>query len=449
MRARVYLFLFAASLLACSSVAANPDTSESVKSIEITSSWGGLGGLSKTDLVVRNEKGRYYSGRKQIDASLVLALVHALDEPPLSEPQLANLGITQSWLEEKATPSALGHTPYSATTNQKDLYLKTFTDPSAIEKIVPRLFQFIRTDDYPFTHVNVIFHDDRVLEFESGAWYEFMLPWNVTRGGDTTKTYNANISRALAALMPPRATNRSRIAGAGLESELADAVMENIKTQWKILGVENRAGDVLALLRNQYVVEGADINDYHNNYYGREWVKGQLRETNFHVTLRKLSFPTDFSEEAILAFGDGKVRGVDEFLRQIGSYEQLVNSVPWLAQYREQNPSVLLQLIFVHDQSFGDKAMSVFASDMKLIGKPELIDQVRLEQDRVALIDGGYGGFWLVLPDKTMILWRYSARAGLLKWFGGGLPTRKCSDYNHVTGGCVGAVISPDGTLKD
>ena len=207
--------------------------------------------------------------------------------------------------------------------------------------------------------------------------YQFLLPWKVVRGTETTTTYNADISRALAALMPWKATNRARLNGEGLDRDLADAVSQKIKNQWNLLGVEDKASDALSLLRSQYIVEAADINKYHNVDFGKAWKKGAPQEANLQVTLRKSSFPSNFSELAILLYEDGKVHGTDLFLAKIGEYEALVESVPWLTRYRKENPKVLFQLTFVHDRSFGDKAMSVFEADMKAIGKSDLADEVR------------------------------------------------------------------------
>jgi hypothetical protein len=440
--------LFALLLVVCVSAFASVTTSRVLK-IEINSGWGGLGKPESTRLIIDNDQGTYRLGDKRVDAALVQALISALNEPSIAEPQLDNLGITPEWLKEKAIPSAIKNAPNfaNAAPNQKDLFVSSFSDPAVIEKVVPDIFHFVRTDDYPSAQVLVTFDDGSTLSAETHAWYEFMLPWKVPRDGNTSETFNADISRAVAALMPQKATNRYRIAGQGLDDEVADAVMEHIKAQWKLLGVENLANDTIALLRTEYVVDRADINSYHNVDYGLEWKAGQPREVNLDVTLRKQSFSENFSVEAILLYDNGKVYGVDAFFRRIGDYQELVNSVPWLTRFRQEYPQFPIQLTFVHDRSFSGKAMSVFVADMRIIGKQELADEVRSVQDHVALVQAGFGGYWLVLPDKTMILWRYSARAGLLKWTSTGVTTTRCSDYNGVSGGCVGAVVSPEGTL--
>ncbi len=79
-------------------------------------------------------------------------------------------------------------------------------------------------------------------------------------------------------------------------------------------------------------------------------------------------------------------------MQRVGDYADLVNSVCWLTDLREQNSKIRFQLIFVHDRSLGQKAMALFSADMATIGKEGLAEQVRAVQDRVALLAVGFGG---------------------------------------------------------
>jgi hypothetical protein len=92
--------------------------------------------------------------------------------------------------------------------------------------------------------------------------------------------------------------------------------------------------------------------------------------------------------------------------------------------------------------------MQNFASDMALLGKSSLAREVDSVQDRAALILLDYGSDWIALPDKRMILWRHYLPATFLKWRPSDFDIHRCADYNANGGGCVGAVISPDGTLQ-
>lgn len=51
---------------------------------------------------------------------------------------------------------------------------------------------------------------------------------------------------------------------------------------------------------------------------------------------------------------------------------------------------------------------------MGALGKRDLADEVRPVQEKVALLNIGYGARWLILPDVRVIPWRYAGDRGLL-----------------------------------
>jgi hypothetical protein len=70
-----------------------------------------------------------------------------------------------------------------------------------------------------------------------------MLPWTI-HGSENAETYNADISRAIAALLPSRSVNKERLAGVDFGSHLADSVMQRIESQWKEIGAERTTPEV-------------------------------------------------------------------------------------------------------------------------------------------------------------------------------------------------------------
>jgi hypothetical protein len=111
------------------------------------------------------------------------------------------------------------------------------------------------------------------------------------------------------------------------------------------------------------------------------------------------------------------------------------------------HPKVNVELRFVKDRSFSEKAMRVFADDMRHLGKESLVKDVAAVQKGTSLLLIGrtyYQGYWLVLPDKRMVLWRFIGDDSLLKWKSEKFNRKDCSDSQKE---CVGAVISPDGAL--
>jgi hypothetical protein len=432
------------------SLAALSADSPNIQQIEIKSRWGGLGVAPTTELVIRNEKGRYRLGSKQIDSALVEALSSALNEPQLAKPDIGNLGVTKAWLEEKVTSIPDKSSWWKlkeGTAKQKALFRNSFIDPAFIGTILPSLFNFSRTDDYPDVEVTVSRGDGSTVTASSHSQYLFMLPWRVSSNGNTFSTFNSNVSRAVAALMPRKSTNKERISGDGFDVELAEATMKNIERDWNLLGVEDKAANALAILRTEYTVRSADINPYHDVGFGEKWNKGKTTEENLHATLTKDTFPRNFYDDVILLYKDGEVSGADEFIRNASAYEELALSVPWLDRLRQTYPQLGMTLLWVHDRSFSDKALRIFEADMRALNKESLAKEIRMLQHQVAVLTVNYGDYWLILPDRRMVLWRYESVSGLLGWKRSDFTARECTDYAGVTGGCVGAVVNPDGNI--
>jgi hypothetical protein len=453
MRGRTLLrsFSFLAVVILLCSAWASGQTPQ-VRLIQIKSYWAGLGPSAASELVMRKEGGSFRLENRIVDSRLISEFVSRLNEAPLPHPEMSNLGITQEWLYAKSKTVPISYTIGRSvpSADQDELFRRSFTNSGIIAKIIPSLFRFSRTDDYPSIDVEVDFEDGSLTLVNSHSQYAFMLPWEITRRGRLTSTYNANVSRALAALLPENCTNRERIAGAGVAEELARAVRTYIDDDWNLLDAESKAGGSLARLRTEYSIQRAEVNSFHHPEYGKEWKRGRPHETNLHVDLRKAIFPNNFSEHLILLYRDGRVIGTDEFLVRAAKYETLAFNVTWLNRYIRENPRVPFQLMFVHGRSFGDKAVSVFARDMKAVKKEQLADEVRGVQNEVSLLLVGttYAeAYWLVLPDKRMVLWRYGGRSGLLNWSASDFITKECAGYRVVFGGCVGAVVNADGTL--
>jgi hypothetical protein len=123
------------------------------------------------------------------------------------------------------------------------------------------------------------------------------------------------------------------------------------------------------------------------------------------VTLRRPDFPENFSISVVLPFKGGKVENVDGFLNSIELYKGLALSVDWLNDYLTDHPNVQVELRFVNDRSFSEKAMKSFAKDM---GRNQsLVNEVMAAQKDICLlfVGGMYSGaHWLILPDKRMVV---------------------------------------------
>jgi hypothetical protein len=417
-----------------------------VRQIKIDSGWGGLGEPQNSDVIIRRERGEFRRDGKRVDAALVEALVAGLDAPRITKPEPENLGITPAWLKAHVT-SAKRHLPgrfSDATASQKELFATAFTDPTVIAKVVTGLFAYGSLDDYPYAQVDVVFEDGSKLSANSDSNYAFLIPWELS--GQNGATYNANISRAVAALMPAKTVNKERLAGNAFVGEVAHDVMLQIEPEWKLRGVEGRASAAVAALRSAYAVQRADINPYQSEEYGVPWSANGPHEANLHATLYKSSLPANLLDELVLLYENDEVEGVEGFLKAGGKYETMALSVPWLSDYILEHPKETVYVFYVHNMSFGDQAMRTFAVDMKARGREDLVEDARAQQTQITLLKIGEAD-WLLFPDKRMILWRYGGQSGLLKWTPSDFPPGRYGAYLSNYGGCSGREIAPDGTL--
>jgi hypothetical protein len=439
------LILFAA----CAFNFAQTNASE----IKISSRWGGLGQPQKSELVITRKSKDFYSDGEKIDAALVENLLKAINAPQIEKFELANLGITQEWLDANAEAGVKEYADVyfsMGAPNQKALYLNSFKNLKFIEKILPDALRGGWTDDYPYFEIQITEEGGGKTVVSSDNQPTFMLPWKISKGGKEFETFNADIPRAIVALLPKKFANRERLNGEYFRRVLAERVMREIQEDWEYLEVENKAADALKTLKETYTIVAAELNPYHGLDFGDEWGKGKTPEKNLHLVLRKNDFPEGFSVRLKLLYQNEKAQNPDVFLNKIDKYQDLVFSVDWLKKLLPNKRSAV-ELRFIQMRSFSEKAMKRFAEDMNKIGKTALVAEVEKEKENIALIGVGggleyYQSYWLVLPDKRVILWRYRY-ARLLNWSEKDFEAKECTDEISAGLKCVGAIISPDGNI--
>ena len=450
---RYFLFILAVTLTFPTALtAADP----AIVRVEIRSSWGGLGMPQKTELVIENDKGDYHLGSTRIDSAVVESLQSSIQEAVQTKPSLDNLGMTEDWLkaaEDKLEKDAEHDDSDSmlyqlgqGSPDQKAIFRRSYTDRKFVARVLPKLFCCRHTDDNPNVTVTIVYTDGSRTSLCLYSQSQFMLPWKI--GTSNVETFNKNISVAIAAMMPEMATNRERVSGSRMDLALGWAVMDALAEEWKLSNARTRAGEALNKIGNVYRILSADVNPYHDVAFG-VYAEDQpdKGEQNLHLDLGRSDFPPGFVVTAILLYKDRKVFGVDQFLQEVPRYEDLALSVPWLAKIRTKCPTCATGLLWVHDESLSDKALKNFAADMHAIKKDALANEVRKVQSQVAVLNIGYGGWWLVLPDRRMVLWRYDSKLGLLGHKASEFHVHECTDYQGLFEGCVGALFSPNGEL--
>ena len=312
----IYLAVFRLLLLSSLIVfSCASEAQKDVRLIEIHSGWGGLGTPQKAAISIKRKDNRFVRDGKPVSATQVQALVTALLAAPVTKPDMANLGVTPSWLRTKVAsqrPRAWAQAT-ETTANQQRMFNESFTNVDLVAKVLRTLFTYTKFDDYPFSKVEIVFEDGSKLTAETHSYYVYMLPWKID--GEKAETYNADISRSLASLFPSIAVNKERLSGDGLAPQLTDAVMRSIEREWNLLGSDERAGEALRMLRTAYEVVTAELTPYHHPEYGTATYKGEPEEMNLHASVRKSSSPPNVTDALVLRYAKGKVEGVDGFLK--------------------------------------------------------------------------------------------------------------------------------------
>lgn len=265
--------------------------------------------------------------------------------------------------------------------------------------------------------------------------------------GRTVTTWNANLSKAVAALLPDRAVNRGRLQGELFSYRLGNAIMEGIEAQWM--------SPALSVLRSRYAIEraGIRVKPAPASANGKN---GHQDEATMDVRLGSPTLPKWLHIAALLPIHEYTVVGAEDLVRLAPGYENLVLSVPWLNRWLADHAQSIW-ISFAKGRSFSEEAMAVFDADMKAMGKESLLQEVRAVQEQVALIDVQNSiAYWLVLPDKRMVLWRFHAlpnvapadsRLGLLRWTQADFTTTERVEAWSAWRHCAGSVVSAEGNL--
>src|SRR5271157_219283 len=256
---QAFLRLFVSSILVIMPLMAKAQ--RAVCQIEIHSTWGGLGEPQDEVITIKAHKGSFVRDGEKVDPKLIQALVAALQAPSIPKPEMDNLGITPQWLKANLVQLKRQMPWYfkRSTKSQQKLFHDSYIDPVAIAKIMPSQFIFASLDDYPHVKVEITYEDGEHIVAESWSYYAFMIPWRLNgdkeNGDKETENYDASISRAVSALLPPNTVNRERLAGSGFARELADSLMRELEPQSNLLEVKAKASSALDELRKKYSVK--------------------------------------------------------------------------------------------------------------------------------------------------------------------------------------------------
>lgn len=441
--------------------------SKTVQRVDIDSEWGGLGTPRHAAISILRQGDDYYESGVKISSDAVAALVDAVTRPTLPKITPAALGITQAWLNAHGDAAlALMVTEDSRAKSpdihQTRLFLSTFENIDSVGKIIEGFYAPNRlgwTDDYPSVTVRLFLSDGQETTVHSTAQQALMLPWLITTGSTTRKTYDPALASAIAGLLPKGTVNADRLSNDALLRAVASNVFDTIWDQWQTLEADRVLGASLNPIRQRYTIESSEI--------GSTWVDNgtdDLSRRWWDAKLSRPGLPTNVQIDLALEIVNGKMNSAQPFLNNGESYVTLARSIPWLSHYVSSHEACHLEVRFIDTKSLSDIARAEIDVELSAHKREKLAADVDRYANSIALISivdnepnsSDNWSVWLALPDKRMILWYFRGSTMLnyhvsefevwpmMLKFRGQWTSSDLGDSNHA-----GAVIAPDGSVAE
>lgn len=212
-----------------------------VVSIAIETAWGGLGTPQTYRTTIRRDgNGFVRDDGTPVDATLVASFTESLSGPHPESVVAADVGLTTDLLKSQIgqAESCLGDT--RSVNAVRSAFEQQYYDEPAIAQWLRKDYQTMHTDDYPSLSVDLKTTSETIV-VKSDSQHLFMLPFTIDRGGRQTRVFDPRIPHALAALLPPKAANKSRLENQSLLSTWAYAICTSdaVREQQNKLGKDD------------------------------------------------------------------------------------------------------------------------------------------------------------------------------------------------------------------
>lgn len=421
-----------------------------VKRIWIVSNWTGLGPTGHSELVIERKPEGYRAKGKKVDVKMVDDLLASIFAPPVNSPSLTNLGITQAWLNANADDAMLKY-EQTAAENLRAIFLRSYSDVSLVERLLPEVYRDWSTDNYPEFSVEITFIDGSLTKVFSSTQWPLMLPWSVSIGERTHRTFDCGISRAIAKLVPAKFTNAVRLSDRALLRAVGVKVRAEIEDEWNWQDTINRLGPELATLPDKFVLTRSKIGRLSSTDAGQamsRYLKGAPDYLNWNAEFSRKDLPPNVHIGVSLPYIDGKVSTFGAFRDRVDGFIGQALSVPWLSDYIRTHPESRVEIRFVDDRSFSFKGEESFWDSMRdggqMVAAKAISDQLP-KSTFVMIKDNGNWSFWLIMPDRRTVLWDFHGDT-VLKWQQSDFYTWKRYDSHDWYG--TFAVISPEGKIE-
>jgi len=411
--------------------------------IHIELSYGGLGCCRREsyDITIRSD--RAVRSGDPVPLEAIRRFVESLRRPPVDAVTADSLGMTQHWLNEnplgrlaRYRADIAGYGSYNA--KQNALFMQLFTSPANARAWVTKYYAqaFHRTDDYPHALVRLSWSNPNAdFVVASDAQTPFMLPWLL--GYEKVRTNNPDIGRTFAELLPEKALNRARIAGAPLANEYITSLLYQHDAEFAEIEAESVLKAQLGLIRRTYDVKALALRRFDSID-----LDGDLA---LDAKLHPKGYPANLFVHMSVYMSRGRPHDLAGALHYGLAYADLVGGVPWLSRYLRRHPASTAEIRIVQDMSVTLKVWKDFSQDLFAHGADAALSKIDDMFPEIAFVElseprEAYSR-WFVAPGRRMVLWHYKVRAPLEEQ----LKNHKRWDFaGHVA---VGALFDPEGRL--
>jgi hypothetical protein len=410
--------------------------------IEIHLSHVGLSTSQAESYVVDVRGDSATRGKDTVPVARIRTVVDALSQRPSAAPTLRNFGMRGGWFE--AARQRLSRDNRDSSTNKLDdkqeaYFERAFVDTRNAQLWMELVYsgKFISLDDYPHVTVDIHWLDRATVRLESSSASPFMLPWGI---GAKAKTFNADVSRAIAALLPNGALNRGRINGESLAPDYADWLLSfELRDRIETIGAADVLGRQLDPIRHRYDIETLSLEPLDSDdLSGKPSVQ-------LHLSSRTM--PRNVRINMTLWQKGNRIGRIDVALAAADRAERRALSVPWLSKFLKATPDTVAEVRVVQDRSVSAKLAHELLEDLRAHGKSGLASEIEplLSRTTFLYLNGPYGAYarWFVLPDLRMLLWNYKTATPLQALI---VHAPRWDWYAHVG---IGALISPDGKVLE
>jgi hypothetical protein len=411
-------------------------------------------GMHSANLTLVLSNRVYRAGSFTVEPVLVSNLIAAAQRPwpqagswvefPID---FENLGLNAAWAKtnQQRLLELFSGDPKSApfpnaSGRQRRWLTNALADIRQLEASVRHLYEQVWTDDSP--SMSLQFEDDggrfvaEPLQISTKSQWPFLLPWQVRVGTNQFVSGNADISRAVAAILPPGFLLRDRLDRD--PAQLVDYGFFSVVHNYLIQSTLEETFGESAHLPRGFRLEQC-------------WITAASRDRipeAIQATAHRTNWPGGLTAPVSSRIACGVATNLDAALAEAGAKVELLLQQPWLRQRVLNTTNISVQLL---ERSPDQPWMRTHMNQAR---RNAFYDRIQSEFSRTIGFtmreSGERVSEWALFEDGRLLLYGF-AGDGVLDWSPAELGFRGDSRLLQSSGSInyVGVFVGPDGKIAE